>query len=86
MKWSPICNMQWRARLFNLPGLFTGYHQFILQPSADGLSTDFEHYEILSGVLSYVLKYVKPSVYSDMEVAFNAMNDGLKRRAASFRD
>lgn len=49
------------------------------------MSTDFEHFEILSGALSYVLKYVKPSVYLDMEQAFTAMNEALKQRIANPR-
>ncbi|OQU97625.1 hypothetical protein CLAIMM_03526 [Cladophialophora immunda] len=81
MNWSPVAHLHWRARLFDLPGLLTGYHHFILQPSADGMSTDFEHFEIMSGILSYVLKYIKPSVYLDLEQAFAAMNDALKERA-----
>ena len=45
------------------------------------MSTDFEHFEILSGILAYVLKYFRKSVYWDMEDAFAAMNEALKERA-----
>jgi hypothetical protein len=49
------------------------------------MSTDFEHFEIISGALSYVLKYIKPSFYTDLEQGFAAMNDALKQRAGNPR-
>ncbi|KIW86933.1 uncharacterized protein Z519_12398 [Cladophialophora bantiana CBS 173.52] len=79
--WSPVCHLHWRARPFDLPGLFTEYHHFILQPSADGMSTDFEHFELFSGIFAYLIKYFRKIKYSDREDAFNAMNDALKKRA-----
>jgi hypothetical protein len=64
--------------------LFTGYHHFILKPSADGKSTDFEHFEIFSGIITYFIKYVGKT-YSDTEEGFNAMNKALKERAGNLR-
>jgi len=60
--------------------LFTGYHHFILQPSADGKSTDFENFELFSGIIAYLMEYVGKT-YSDTEEGFKAMNEALKERA-----
>jgi len=80
--WSPVCHLHWRGRFLDIPGLFTGYHHFILQPSADGNSTDFEHFEIFSGIIAYLIKYVGKT-YSDTEEGFKAMNEALKERAGN---
>jgi len=78
--WSPVCHLHCRSRFLDVPGLFTGYHHFILQPSADGKCTDFEHFELFSGIIAYPMKYIG-KIYSDAEEGFKAMNEALKERA-----
>lgn len=74
----PDRHLAWRGRLGGLPGLFTGDHHFVLQPTEDG-GTRFEHYEVFSGVVAWVLKWVG-DVYGDTGRGFGGMNEALRGR------
>lgn len=80
LTWSPPTHLHWRGRLFDLPGLFTGHHHFVLHAvGEDRRETEMEQYEDFSGVLAWLLQFVG-NMYGDTEQKFRRMNEGLKRR------
>ena len=69
----PDRELRWRGRLWDMPGLFVGEHDFLLRPTARGtLFTQGEHF---SGVLLWLFDP------RQLVPAFEAMNVALAARA-----
>jgi hypothetical protein len=67
----------WLGKLL-IPGLFDGYHEFLLEPIVQG--TRFRHRERFSGILVPLLwKIMQPTI----QAGFESMNRAIKIRAES---
>lgn len=81
MKFNPLilsCIPQqeliWEGRLWNMPGLFTGRHSFLLQKENQG--TRFIQKEQWNGLL---LPLIWPMLKDSMQPSFEAFNESLKK-------
>lgn len=66
----------WKGKVL-IPGLFDGEHRFELMETDDGLSTQFKHSEMFSGLL---VPLFRKSLQKNTAPAFDAMNQALKQR------
>lgn len=66
----------WKGKVL-VPGLFDGEHRFELTEADDGMSTQFKHSEIFSGLL---VPLFRKNLQQNIAPAFDAMNQALKQR------
>ncbi|KAK9445135.1 activator of Hsp90 ATPase 1 family protein [Metarhizium brunneum] len=74
---------KWVGKLWNMPGLFTGYHYFKFMPSVKTAgATTFVQGEDFSGILSFLM--AEGSRFgSSTKKGFEGFNQDLKKRCES---
>lgn len=71
-------HLQWTGRILNLPGIFTGVHNFELHAIDSG--TQFEQIENFSGALVTLLHLMGSNMFKDTKSGFELIKKALKQR------